>query len=122
MKEKICIFAGTSEGRALAEGLNGAYSLTVCVATDYGKSLLEGIDGIDVVAGRMGRAEMESFIRENGFSRVIDATHPYAAEASENIRAAALFAMSSWVMPDGIKVSSFLDTMYDPLYDDSRKK
>lgn len=89
MKEKICIFAGTSEGRALAEGLNSAYSLTLCVATDYGKSLLEGIDGIDVIAGRMDRAEMENFIRENGFSRVIDATHPYAVEASENIRAAA---------------------------------
>lgn len=89
MKEKICIFAGTSEGRALAEGLNSAYSLTLCVATDYGKSLLEGIDGIDVVAGRMDRAEMECFIRENGFSRVIDATHPYAVEASKNIRAAA---------------------------------
>lgn len=85
MKEKLCIFAGTTEGRALAKALCGAYSLTVCVATDYGKELLDGIVGIDVRVGRMDAAKMAAFIRESGFSRVVDATHPYALEVSQNI-------------------------------------
>ena len=38
---KICIFAGTSEGRKLLERLCGrGLQLTVCVATEYGEVLL----------------------------------------------------------------------------------
>lgn len=88
MKEKLCIFAGTAEGRSLTEALRGTYELTVCVATDYGKELLDGVQGIHLRAGRMDAAEMERFFRENAFSLVIDATHPYAFEVSENLRAA----------------------------------
>lgn len=88
MKEKICVFAGTTEGRVLAEKLCGVSFLTVCVATDYGKAMLDGIRGIEVRVGRMDAGAMEDFIQENAFSRVLDATHPYASEASENIRAA----------------------------------
>ena len=38
---KLCVFAGTTEGRFLAEFLaeNNA-RVTVCVATEYGQSLL----------------------------------------------------------------------------------
>ena len=36
MAEKICLVAGTTEGRQLAELLSGAADLTVCVATEYG--------------------------------------------------------------------------------------
>lgn len=88
MKEKICIFAGTTEGRRLTEELSGTYDLTVCVATDYGREPLEGIRGIEIRVGRMDAGQMEDFIRGNAFSRVLDATHPYAVEATENIRAA----------------------------------
>lgn len=88
MKEKICLFAGTTEGRQLAEALHRFYDLTVCVATPYGETLLDGIGEITVHAGRMDAAEMERFFSENGFVRVIDATHPYAVTVTENIRAA----------------------------------
>ncbi|MBR0210315.1 MAG: precorrin-6A/cobalt-precorrin-6A reductase, partial [Firmicutes bacterium] len=34
---KLCIFAGTTEGKQLAEALAGrGAELTVCVATEYG--------------------------------------------------------------------------------------
>ncbi len=88
MKERICIFAGTTEGRVLAAELRGTYAITVCVATDYGRETLGETDGLDVRVGRMGAIEMEAFFRKNAFSRVIDATHPYAVEASANIRSA----------------------------------
>lgn len=86
---KICIFAGTTEGRVLAQRLaeSGARA-TVCVATEYGEALIAPEDGLEIHAGRMDAAEMEDFLRRGAFSLVVDATHPYAAAVTENIRAA----------------------------------
>ena len=89
MNEKICLFAGTTEGRQLAELLHESADLTVCVATEYGEILLDGIDGITVHTGRMDAAEMVQFFEENSFDRILDATHPYAQIVTENIRSAA---------------------------------
>lgn len=87
MKAGILIFGGTTEGRELAQWLvEQGYMPTVSVATHYGKQLLP--PSIPVLCGRMDRAQMAACITQNGFSLVIDATHPYAAEASDNIRAA----------------------------------
>ena len=86
---KICVFAGTTEGRELVGALAGrGASLTACVATDYGEALLKGAPDVRVCAGRMDRAEMEAFLRAGKFDQVIDATHPYADRATENIFAA----------------------------------
>ncbi len=87
--EKLCLFAGTTEGRQLAGLLGPAAPLTVCVATEYGEVLLDGIPGIEVRSGRMDAEEMEAFFRERAFTRILDATHPYAALVTENIRRAA---------------------------------
>ncbi len=89
MSEKICLFAGTTEGRRLAEALGGRAELTVCVATEYGEALLDSIEGITVRQGRMDKAEMARFFAEGRFSLVLDATHPYATLVTENIAAAA---------------------------------
>ncbi|MBQ3815492.1 MAG: precorrin-6A reductase, partial [Clostridia bacterium] len=88
-RERICLFAGTTEGRQLARILAPAAELTVCVATEYGEILLDGIAGIEVRAGRMDEGEMASFFHQQCFSRILDATHPYAALVTENIQAAA---------------------------------
>ena len=89
MSDKICIFAGTTEGRKLASLLAGAADVTVCVATEYGQIMLDGIKGIKIHSGRMTSMEMASFFKENQFCRIIDATHPYAEAATENIFCAA---------------------------------
>ena len=89
MSEKICLFAGTTEGRRMAEILHGAADLTVCVATEYGEIMLDGIKNISIHTGRMDAGEMEKFFAENRFDRIIDATHPYAEAVTENIRLAA---------------------------------
>ncbi len=89
MSDKICIFAGTTEGRRLAELLKNAAETTVCVATEYGEVMLDGIDGITVFSGRMDDGEMTAFFEEKRFDRIIDATHPYARTVTENIAAAA---------------------------------
>ena len=86
------IFAGTSEGRKLAEFLQEhQICAEVCVATEYGEKLLAATDYIQVHTGRMTEPEMENYIQERSgapFQAVIDATHPHAAEVTKNIRTA----------------------------------
>lgn len=86
--KKILLFGGTAEGRELACWLHSQrLPFTVCVATDYGSALLP--DHLPTRVGRMNRQEMESLLTAGDYRLVIDATHPYAAEATKNIRAAA---------------------------------
>lgn len=86
------IFAGTSEGRKLAEFLQEHQIWAeVCVATEYGEELLAATEYIQVHTGRMTEPEMENYIQERSrapFRAVIDATHPHAAEVTKNIRTA----------------------------------
>ena len=43
---KLCVFAGTTEGREIAEFLaEQSADVTVCVATEYGETLLEETPG-----------------------------------------------------------------------------
>lgn len=85
----VLIFAGTTEGRLLAEyaaeiGM-GCY---VSTATEYGKEILGEHPGIRVLSGRMDQEQIEGFLKEKDIRLVIDATHPFAIAATENIRAA----------------------------------
>lgn len=86
---EICIFAGTTEGRKLAERLSGrGLKMTVCVATEYGEILLGEHPDVEIRAGRMDRQQMEEMLRSEGFSIVVDATHPYADKVTENVASA----------------------------------
>lgn len=87
---KLCVFAGTSEGRGLVKWLStfDRLSLTACAATEYGGELLEEIPNVTVSAKRLDEGQMEAFFREQQFDYVIDATHPYAPIVTENIRTA----------------------------------
>ena len=83
---KICIFGGTTEGRKLAEFLSGQpCDVTVCVATDYGQTLLPEAEHVSVSARRLPVGEIVSLLTEHRFDLVIDATHPYAQSITKSI-------------------------------------
>ena len=90
---KIMIFSGTYEGRRLSECLSReGIGHFVCVATDYGRDIMPQDPGVKVNSGRMDSRMMEEYMAENDFGRgdvVVDATHPYAARVSLNVREAA---------------------------------
>ena len=89
MGEQIVIFAGTIEGREMAEFCSREQiPAHVCVATEYGQELVEGLAGITVHRGRMDREEMQGFLQQLSPALVVDATHPYADLVTENIRQA----------------------------------
>ena len=84
---KILIFGGTTEGRLLAQTLSQqGLPATVSVATPLGAQELSGLPGISPLVGRKTTEEMAELLKS--FDRCVDATHPYAVEASRNIRAA----------------------------------
>ena len=81
----ILIFGGTTEGRLLARELSRrGLPAWVSVATPLGAEELTGLPGITPLVGRKTEGEMAALLR--GFSQCVDATHPYAAEVSANIR------------------------------------
>lgn len=85
----IWIFGGTREGRRLAEFCaRRGLTAEVSVATEYGEQVLEEGRHGTVIQDRMSEAQMREHIRTCDVELVIDATHPYAVEVTENIRRA----------------------------------
>ena len=97
----VVVFAGTTEGCEICSFLaKNKVSVLACVATDYGsKSLKEG-EYLKIHAGRLNGAEMENLLKELSPGLVLDATHPYAAEVTENIRAKSLENLQLYLMQE----------------------
>ena len=86
---RILIFAGTTEGRKLSEHLcERGIEHTVCVATEYGEIVLQENPYAHVHMGRMDSEGMRSFFAQQKCKLIVDATHPYAAVVTENIKQA----------------------------------
>ncbi|HDL8466563.1 TPA: cobalt-precorrin-6A reductase [Yersinia enterocolitica] len=84
----IHIFGGTSDARLICQLLDRAgehYSLSV--ATEAGQQLAGDIGG-EVVVGRMDAAQMADFLITRQVQWVVDASHPYADQLSDNVAAA----------------------------------
>lgn len=85
---RVVIFSGTTEGRELSvETAALGMETLVCVATEYGKEVQTQEPGIQVHSGRLDVEGMAQVLA--GADLCVDATHPYAREASRNIREAA---------------------------------
>ena len=86
----ILLFAGTTEGRELADRLLSLpVAATICVATEYGGELLRDFSGrFTVLTGRLNEEAIVSLLKKTPYDFVVDATHPYAVAVSANIRAA----------------------------------
>lgn len=83
---KICVFAGTTEGRRLIEFLSGRQvEVTACVATEYGEALLPAAENVNISAKRLSENEILALLSDIPFDMVIDATHPYAAAVTESV-------------------------------------
>ena len=86
---EIIVFAGTTEGCDISNFLaEHQIHVLACVATDYGSKSLKENEYLKIHAGRLTEPEMEALLNEKKPEMVLDATHPYAAEVTENIRTA----------------------------------
>lgn len=85
---KVVIFSGTTEGRELSHAVAAlGIEATVCVATELGAEEQGRTPGITVCTGRLDADAMAALLQ--GAALCVDATHPYATEATRNICAAA---------------------------------
>lgn len=89
MRDKILVFGGTTEGRLFASKLEElGIPHVVSVATEYGKTVEEESGEASLLVGRMDRNAIADLLRDGEFAAVVDATHPYAIKASEEIKSA----------------------------------
>jgi len=85
----IFMLAGTSDARDLALALQRAgYAVTATVVTESAASSLADV-GLPHLIGRLTAEEMATIMTEQGYQLVVDASHPFAEEASKNAMAAA---------------------------------
>ena len=86
--DRLIVFGGTTEGRELCqkclEQLNNVV-IHVFVATEQGKEVLPKDGKLVVHTGRLTSMEMADIIGTLSPDMVVDATHPYATEVTENI-------------------------------------
>ncbi|MCD7825007.1 MAG: precorrin-6A reductase [Clostridiaceae bacterium] len=86
---RIVLFGGTVEGRLLAQAFQKTQlEIHVCVATEYGATLLPEAENIYIHSGRMTEEQMVHFLTGIVPDVCLDATHPYAAAVTKNIAAA----------------------------------
>lgn len=84
---KVLVYAGTTEGRRLAERLmEEGIAVETCVATEYGEQVLQEQEGMVIHRGRLTSEEMRELHEKGNYSAIVDGTHPYATLVSENIR------------------------------------
>ena len=63
------------------------HQVWVSVATPLGAEELAGLEDVSVLVGRRSGGEMDALL-SRGFHRCVDATHPYAVQATREIGAA----------------------------------
>jgi len=84
---ELLIFGGTTEGRELAVFCTeNKIPVTVSVTTSYGESLLS--DQIRILTGNLNAEQIYQLLCSHQYDLIIDATHPYAVEATGNIQSA----------------------------------
>ena len=81
---RVLRLGGTSEGRELSRFAHDiGLSATVSVVSGYGEELLEETRYVKVHQGALDREEMERFFEWMKPELVLDATHPYARQVTE---------------------------------------
>lgn len=84
---KVIVFSGTTEGRIFSKELAAlGAEVLVSVATPLGAEEQGEMSGITVHCGRLTPEEMTVLLL--GADLCVDATHPYAVDATKNIRTA----------------------------------
>lgn len=81
---KVLQLAGTSDARQLAlELTKNQIKVITTVVTDNGAKELQAA-GLQVLVGRLTASDFHKVIKESNIHAVVDASHPYAEEASKN--------------------------------------
>ncbi len=82
----IGLFLGTSEGRNILEYLNRfTDNLYLSTATEYGGEILEKYKYKKLNTKPLTKKDMANVINKYEIKKIIDASHPYATQVTENL-------------------------------------
>jgi precorrin-6A/cobalt-precorrin-6A reductase len=103
----ILILAGTSDARELAVQIKqeGYEVLTTVVTESAAKSMVDA--GLSVQVGRLTSDEIAHLVEAKGFQAIVDASHPFAEEASKNAMAGAKQAEVPYIRYERESVSTY---------------
>ena len=116
----ILMLSGTSDGRQIGFTLAEAgYKLIMTAVSEYGGQRLPDHDNIEAKIGHLNENAMVDLIRERDVKLLLDATHPYAVEASLNAIKAAELAKIPYLRYErpNLESSSLDDVIYLPSYE-----
>ncbi len=81
----ILLAGGTKDSRIIAERLlRDKHKIIVTTATEYGGQLISHLD-LEVKVAKLDLEGLEKLANDMNISRIVDATHPYAIEISNNL-------------------------------------
>jgi len=81
----IYVISGTQDGRALIQDLvNAGYAVIASATTEYGADLIKEATGVEVLCGKLNSDDMSELIDKRAVEVIVDASHPYASNVSEN--------------------------------------
>jgi precorrin-6A/cobalt-precorrin-6A reductase len=88
--QRLLILGGTGEAASLARAVAARFGETIELTTSLaGRTSRPGpLPGLVRIGGFGGAAGLAAFLKEHAIDRVIDATHPFAAEISASARQA----------------------------------
>lgn len=83
---KVMVMAGTSDARKIIQGLSsiGADYILATATTKHGGELAKTSGADEVVTGRFNGLKLAEIISSYDIDVLIDATHPFASEATKN--------------------------------------
>jgi len=92
----IWIIGGTTESTSLVSKIKGKLKYIISVATYSGSEVIDDADE-NVIVSRMNSEEMVAFIKTQNIQTVIDMSHPYAIEVSENAQFACTHTNTKYI-------------------------
>ena len=94
----ILIMSGTSDGREVIDRLmEKGYEVLATAVTEYGGELIKKKCNCNVITKPLGKEEMVELIHQNNIKILIDVTHPYAVNGSQNAMEAAKISNITYV-------------------------
>ena len=89
-ERSVLVMAGTVDGRVAVRALKeSGWRVVATAVTGYGAELAAGAGADQVIARPLDAAGLSAVLLEAGCGALVDATHPYAVEASRQAQQAA---------------------------------
>jgi len=116
----ILMLSGTSDGRQIGDILaTEGHQLIMTAVSDYGGDRLPNHENIQTRIGHLNKEAMIELIKEKHVKLLLDATHPYAVEASVNAIEAANISGIPYLRYERPDMESHVedDIIYLPSYE-----